>query len=142
MPNCARACIGLLVILEPWKYRVPVSTCSRPEIRLSRVVLPAPFGPIKACNSPGISVKFMSSQTDSPPKDLPTSCNCSIGSAMIFPLPVKQQAIETAPGKEDYQDQKRAQNNHPVLSVHGKVLFQEEQGSCTQYRACQGSHAA
>ena len=39
------------------KRIVPSSGSRRPEIRLTRVVLPAPFGPIRAWTSPGAEVE-------------------------------------------------------------------------------------
>src|SRR5208283_3950320 len=53
---------------------------STPAIRLNNVDLPAPFGPSTPRISPGLTVRFSSSMTLSPPKRRETPCNSRSGS--------------------------------------------------------------
>ena len=52
MPRRDRACGGIDVMSEPSNSIRPVVGAASPVIRLNRVVLPAPLGPITASASP------------------------------------------------------------------------------------------
>src|SRR5215510_6525313 len=54
----------------PWKPIVPASLPSIPEIKPIRVVLPAPFGPMRACTSPAATSSVTPSTATTPPKRL------------------------------------------------------------------------
>ncbi|CAM5490014.1 hypothetical protein SCALM49S_06825 [Streptomyces californicus] len=53
MPRRLRAAVPLRVMSAPSRAMAPRSGRSVPAIRLSRVVLPAPLGPMTACRAPG-----------------------------------------------------------------------------------------
>src|SRR2546423_13316824 len=55
---------------DPSKRIAPASLPSLPEICPIRVVLPAPFGPMRACTSPGFTSSVTSSVATTPPKRL------------------------------------------------------------------------
>src|SRR3954463_9652533 len=63
----------------------PASGTIRPEIWLIKVVLPAPFGPITACSSLGITSTVTSSVTRRPPKLFERFAMRSTGSATAHP---------------------------------------------------------
>src|SRR5689334_19873348 len=68
MPMRLRACAGSLVMSRSAKKIWPRSTRMRPARRLNRVVLPAPFGPMIARNSPAGTASCTSSTAAMPPK--------------------------------------------------------------------------
>src|ERR1051325_3466467 len=57
----------------------PLSAARLPEIRPTSVVLPAPFGPMSACTSPGAMSKLTWSVATTPPKRRVTSLRRSTG---------------------------------------------------------------
>ena len=63
----ALAC-GSPVMSSPSSSTRPAMGCSAPVIRLTSVVLPAPFGPISAWRAPRSSTRLMSRATASAPK--------------------------------------------------------------------------
>src|SRR5581483_4921853 len=67
-----------------------VGRCA-PEIRLSSVDLPAPFGPITPSSSPEVTSRLTSETATTPPKRLPTprrersgTCSVATASALMF----------------------------------------------------------
>ncbi len=56
MPRVTRSCVESLVMSRPSKLMVPEVGGKNPLIRLKNVVLPAPFGPMIAHNSPFATV--------------------------------------------------------------------------------------
>ena len=67
-----RWCAGSPSILRPSKVTLPVSFCSVPQMQLTSVDLPEPFGPIRPSRSPGATSRSMPSSATKPPKRLPT----------------------------------------------------------------------
>src|SRR5262249_32569033 len=68
MPRCARAAWESLVMSSPSSSTCPAEGLSAPVIRLTRVVLPAPFGPMSARRAPRSKVRSMSRATRNAPK--------------------------------------------------------------------------
>src|SRR5712691_3064933 len=62
----------------PSKTIAPLSLPRLPEIWPIKVVLPAPFGPIRACTSPRFTSSVMSSVATTPPKRFETSFSSSM----------------------------------------------------------------
>src|SRR5215510_12430121 len=94
----------------PWKKILPLSGRSRPLIRFTRVVFPAPLEPIKDSTSPCVTVKSTWSTAYVSPKDL---YNFSVYNRLTLrcPPPVKgqtaQQPHETG---GQYQDEHQQHN--------------------------------
>src|SRR6185503_8758063 len=65
-------------------------------MRLKRVVLPAPFGPISAVRAPTGTSKRMSCVTARPPNRLVTPSRASAGSGGMRASPERQAADEAA----------------------------------------------
>jgi hypothetical protein len=53
---------------SPLKMTCPEEACRNPEIRLTSVVFPAPFGPISPTISPGNNCRLTLSTARMPPK--------------------------------------------------------------------------
>src|SRR5437762_12348100 len=68
----------------PLKRIRPISVASTPEIWPTSVVLPAPFGPMRACTSPRTTSSVTSSVATTPPKRLETPRSSSIASFLLF----------------------------------------------------------
>src|SRR5437016_5975532 len=68
MPRCARAACERWVMSSPSSSTCPADGLSAPVMRLTSVVLPAPFGPISARRAPRSRVSSMSRATRSAPK--------------------------------------------------------------------------
>ena len=60
MPSWAREVMFLWVISVFWKMILPLSDCSMPMMILARVVLPLPFGPVRAMSLPLGILRLMS----------------------------------------------------------------------------------
>ena len=67
-PSAARRWAGARVTSRPKSEMAPSDTGSVPEIRLKSVVLPAPFGPMRARRSPARTLSVTPSTAWSPPK--------------------------------------------------------------------------
>ena len=57
MPRWARLRVGILVMSRPNSDIEPPSGVSSPVMRLNKVVLPAPFGPMISRRSPGATLR-------------------------------------------------------------------------------------
>src|SRR5690349_14819079 len=123
---------------------VPVSGLRLPVSWWTRVVLPAPLGPIRAWISPGRTSIETLSVARSPPKRLTRPVAASRGSAMAAP----EQRIDAALGVERDQDQHRAEHDLPVLApalveqVEDRLqrFLQHEEGDGAVERAEQRAH--
>ncbi len=67
MPRLTRWCGGMSVMSLPSKTIMPAVGSTRPQTRLTKVVLPAPLGPMMARISPGMTAKSTPSTAFSPP---------------------------------------------------------------------------
>src|SRR5262245_9726040 len=68
MPSAVRRWLGQLVTSRPNSSTWPELAGNIPVIRLNRVVLPAPLGPMIALRSPGMILKVTSRTACRPPK--------------------------------------------------------------------------
>src|SRR5690554_640864 len=82
-PARARRWIGSAVTSLPWSFTVPSVGRSTPEIRLNRVVLPAPLGPITPSSSPCVTAIDTSSMMRAPPICRPRCSTASTGWLVI-----------------------------------------------------------
>ena len=86
MPRRAIWCGLRPWISSPWKRMVPALTGRLPAMRLNRVVLPAPFGPITALILPAGTPKLTSLTACRPPNRLCTALSSSRGALMTVSL--------------------------------------------------------
>ena len=114
-PRVARAEAGRRVTVSPPNMISPASGASNPEIWLISVVLPAPFGPITACSSPGITSSVMLSVTRRPPKFLVSPSMRSTGSATADPPQPRRDAEQPAAREHRDQHEQRPEDHLPVL---------------------------
>src|SRR3954469_19903056 len=96
---------------RPAKQMRPACGASSPVICPINVVLPAPFGPMMACNSPSVTVRFTLSDAVTPPKRLVSPSIASSGSGMTQP----QHAVDAAACVEHDEQQQRPDDDLRVL---------------------------
>src|SRR4029450_14005784 len=145
-PSRTRACMGRRVMSRPAKRMVPVSGRRLPVSWLTKVVLPAPLGPIRAWISPGRTSIETLSVAIRPPKRLIRPVAASSGSTMAAP----EQGIDAAPGVERDQHQHRSEHDLPVFApalaqeVEQRLqrFLQHEEGDGAVEWPEQGAHAA
>src|SRR5882672_8928868 len=110
----------------------PVSVGSTPEIWPISVVFPAPFGPIKACTSPGFTSSVTSSVATTPPKRFETF----LSSSMLLPREHARDAL----GSEEHDRKQhgadpqtrvllivREYRGEPIDAVVGDQILEPEQ---------------
>src|SRR3982074_2549250 len=112
-PRVARLLIGSAVTSSPPNTILPASGLSSPEIWLISVVLPAPFGPITACSSPGITSSVTPSVTRRPPKFLVSPSMRSTGSATADPPQPRRDPEQPAAREHRDQHEQRAEDHLP-----------------------------
>src|SRR3982074_116210 len=98
----------------------PPCGCNCPVSWLISVVLPAPFGPMIACNSPLATSSETLSVARMPPKRRTSFSTRSNGSATAQPF----QKTDNAPSPEQHdQQQQRPHDQRPVFRDLGQKLF-------------------
>src|SRR6201990_1959124 len=123
----------------PAKWIEPEFGISCPVSWLISVVLPAPLGPMMACNSPlGTSSERLSVAT-MPPKRRTRFSTRSKGSATAHP---PEQAHDAAAREQHDQEQQWAQNQSRVLGELRQQLFQQQEDDGPDDGAEQRAHAA
>src|SRR6188508_996738 len=76
------------------------------------VVLPAPFGPMIACNSPTGTASETFSDAVTPPKRLLKSSICRSASATTQ---ARQQAVDAAAREQNDEEQHRPEDERPIF---------------------------
>src|ERR1700681_4503776 len=111
---------------------VPESESSSPVSCPISVVLPAPFGPMTACNSPRVTSSESASLATIPPKRFDRPSTWSSGSAMPH---LFQKSIDAAAGEDDDKQQHGAQNDRPIFRCpHRRVAEKRQTGKLDQQR--------
>src|SRR3984893_16386977 len=105
---------------------------------LIKVVLPAPFGPMIACNSPLTTSSERWSVARIPPNRRTSLSTRSKGSATAQP---PEQAHDAAAAEQHDQEQQRAHDQRPVFGDLRQRLLQQEIDDRAQHRAEQRAHA-
>src|SRR5215211_1222853 len=142
-PRAARACAGIAVMSVPAKIMRPASGAISPQIWLISVVLPAPFGPITACNSPGWTSKVTSSLAMRPPNLLHSASTRNTGSATAeLSRQLACEPDQASAGEHDDKDQERTEDHLPVLGEVRQPLLQQEERRSTDDGAMEPTHAA
>src|SRR6202022_3917696 len=106
---------------------------------LISVVLPAPFGPMIACNSPLATSSETLSVATIPPNRRTSFSTRSKGSATAQP---PQQPDDAAAPEQHDQQQKRAHDERPIFCYLRQKLFQHEISDRSDHRAEHPAHAA
>src|SRR3989338_6766511 len=102
----------------PWKRIWPLSGRTRPLIRLTRVVLPAPFEPMRASSSPWVTVKSTRSTAWVSPKYFTRAFVESRPMSGRLPEPVDQPAGGSHDARRQRQDQDHEHASQEQLPVH------------------------
>src|SRR5713101_8813272 len=123
----------------PARRTVPECGSSCPVSWLISVVLPAPFGPMIACNSPRATSSETLSVATMPPNRRTRFSTQSKGSATTQP---PQQAKNAAAPEQHDQQQQRTHDERPVFRDLRQKLFEQEINDCADHRAEQRAHAA
>src|SRR5215813_2017938 len=145
MPSRQRSCGAMPVMSRPFNTTSPASGRRWPVMRLNRVVLPAPLGPMIALIEPGATVKLTPLTARKPPKLLVMPRTSSTGGP---PLPLRRahQALgrpgEAARKYEEQEDENGAQHERPVLRVGDDLLVQQDEDERAHARPHEGAHAA
>src|ERR1700722_10261256 len=138
-PRAARRSGRSAVMSCPAKKTCPASGGISPASWLISVVLPAPFGPMTACSSPGSSDYAMSSDAVMPPNCLARLSMRNSGSATAGP---RQHAVDAAAREQHDEQDQRPEDDRPVLGHAREPLFEQQQRHGADHRAHDGAHAA
>src|SRR5262249_36014147 len=111
-PYWLRRQVGSAVMSRPSKRTCPALDGSSPASWAISVVLPAPFGPMMACNSPFGTSSETAREGTPPPKRLVKPATCSSGSATALP---REQSVDAATGIEHDQQKQRSEDELPVF---------------------------
>src|SRR3974390_1678282 len=109
-----------------------------PEIWLISVVLPAPFGPMMACISPGMTSSVTSSVTARMPKFLRSASSRSrgsdgAGSGMGKPPPQEgAEPDQSAAGEQNDQHENGSENHLPILGDTREPFLGDQIGGAAE----------
>src|SRR4029078_6072034 len=126
-----------LVISLPPKLMRPESGTSCPLSCAIKVVLPAPFGPMTACNSPSGIPNVRSSVATMPPKRFARPSTRSKSAMAHLP----QQTGDSPPCAPHDQKQQRPEDDLPVFGDAREHFLQHEQRHCAEQWAEGGAHS-
>src|SRR5205085_3773754 len=105
----------------------PLSGRRCPVIRLNRVDLPAPLGPITAAICRASTRNDTSETATKPENDLRRPAISSIATAPEPPDRAVDGAEDAARKYEQQHDQDRAQHDRPIFGVGGDLLVKQRQ---------------
>src|SRR5690349_9872834 len=114
---------------------LPPSGASVPAIWLISVVLPAPFGPMMAWSSPGITSSVTPSVTSNPPKRLLRFSSRRMGSVTAPSRNPRGQTNQPAARKHHNKDQQRTEDHLPVLGEPGEPFLRKNERRSADDRA-------
>src|SRR5437764_3756239 len=130
------------VMSRPSSSTWPLSGCRWPVIRLNRVDLPAPLGPITAAICRASTRSDTSETATKPAKDLRSTAISSIAPAPEPPDGAVDGAEDAARKQEQEHDQNRAQDEGPIFGVGGDLLVQQGQHQRADRRPPEMLHPA
>src|SRR5262249_20261398 len=119
----------------PAKWMRPESGTSWPLSCAISVVLPAPFGPITASNSPSGMPNVRSSVATMPPNRLARLSTRSKSPMLHLSAHLAEQPVDAAACEQHDQQQERPEDDLTVFGDAGETLPQHQQ----RYRAEQGA---
>src|SRR3974390_2865022 len=130
----------------------PRSGVRKPVMRLNRVVLPAPLGPMTALTMPRGTAKLTSCRAARPPKDRVTLCRVRSrsrdrkGPSFFFvaaELPEIENAPHQAPGQEnDHHHEDGAEDEYFIIVEDGEQFRQNGEDGSPQERPPDAGHAS
>src|SRR6185503_9351472 len=82
-PMRVRRCVACAPMSRPSKWIEPSSLRSAPQMQLTSVLLPDPFGPINPSRSPGCTTRSTLSSAVNPPKRLVTPLTSSKNPSLV-----------------------------------------------------------
>src|SRR6266498_2249762 len=125
------------------KRTLPASGWRWPVMRLKRVVLPAPLGPMMALIDPRGTVKLTPLTAWKPSKLLRSPVTSSTRRPSPHPLPEGHERPRDAPGEdEEEHHEDGAENERPVLGVGDDLLVEPDQHDRAEGGAEERAHAA
>ncbi len=114
-PRCTRASMPSVVTSSPASTMRPADGASAPVTRLTKVVLPAPLGPIRATRSPSASVSDTSRVTARPPK-LRVRCSTASRAVMVLASPaIRRRTVSPAPCSPPGRNSTTATSRAPTM---------------------------
>src|SRR5579863_7059292 len=116
----------------PSKRTAPPCGAISPARRPMSVVLPAPFGPITACSSPGGTASVIASAATTPPKRLLRPSICNSGSATQT---APKQSGDPAVHVDRDQEQERTEDQVGILGDARQRLLQQQESHRSEQRA-------
>src|SRR3954451_3937113 len=138
-PSRLRRYAGSLVTSRPAKRMVPEFGDNCPVSWLISVVLPAPLGPMIACNSPLMTSSDRLSVAVMPPNRRTSFSTRSRGSTTA---PPPEQAHDAAAREQHDQQQQRPHDQRPIFGELRQQLFQHQIKNRADHRPEQRAHAA
>src|SRR5208282_3936670 len=126
MPSRAMRAGGRPAISRSSNITLPALGSSSPEIRLTRVVLPAPLGPITAWIRPARKASDTPSTAARPPKRRAKPRTTRTGSTTFSLRPLYEPA-QAARQKQHRQDDDDAQRQEPMPRRVGQRVLQQHQ---------------
>src|SRR5690349_9850236 len=127
---------------RPSRWTVPAVGGRWPVIRLNRVDLPAPLGPITAAICRLATERVTSETARNPPNDLLRCATSSTARASQLERQRVNAADDAAREGEQQHQQDRAEHERPVLRVVGDILIEPYQRRRADRRAPEEVHAA
>src|SRR6266849_8258319 len=124
---------------QPLKKIRPPSGLISPASWPIKVDLPAPFGPMMACNSPAGTSRQTPSEASTPPNRLVRSRICKSGSATVQS---RQSAFDAAAGIDHDEQQQGADDDLPIFRHPRQPLLKHQKRDGADQRAEQRTHAA
>src|SRR5918996_1512560 len=129
------------VMSRPSRRTEPASARRWPVMRLKKVVLPAPLGPMMAAICPRATPRLTPPTAWKPSNDLRMSRTSSTPRPQPVPGGVER-AHDAAREHEEQHDEHRPEDEGPVLRVRGDLLVEHEQDERPHRGAVEVAHPA
>src|ERR1044071_5059815 len=127
MPSRQRSCGAMPVTSRSLKRTLPASGRRCPVMRLKRVVLPAPLGPMMALIDPRGTLKLTPPTARKPSKLLRNLVTSSTRCPLPGPLAEGHESSGDAAGKDEEEPhQDGAEDERPVLRIRDDLLVEPD----------------
>src|SRR5688500_10517937 len=142
IPRRQTSCGATPVMSFPSSRTAPASGRRWPVMRLKKVVLPAPFGPMMAAIWPCVTVRLTPPTAWKPSKALRISRTSSTTRPQDPAADDGGRPGQAAGEHEEQDHQDGAQHERPVLGVGGDLLVQQEQDERADRGTVEDAHPA